>query len=324
MGAAKHRGYMKKRRIIISVIVIVLFILVVVGVLIYCVKPVALLEKHINRQIAANMQENELAWEIVLYDLYYEFPYEIKGKAYLRNARYDLLIDVDKLVLQPHLRTLYKRTQFYDMRGNALGGSFEGNFALGKNDDFTLHFQHLSSRYIKELSGGQPMKSNTTVTVSGTINVATGVVRGDTKIDSIKITLPEPLNMAGDLYFYDGTLNFETADNIINLKQALIKNSDAEIGITGRIIVLNTDESQLDMFGVLVVRNPGLAFILSLSEEGDKNTPEFRFRITGSSRKPTFRLVPPEGETSGNTATMTAPISMSTAEEAAAEEGSEN
>lgn len=309
---------MKKRKIIISVVVIVL-ILVVVGVLIYCVKPVTLLEKHINRQIAANMQENELAWEIVLYDLYYDFPNEINGKAYLRNARYDLLIEVDKVELQPHFRTLYKRTQVYDIQGNALGGSFEGHFALGKNDDFTLHFQRLSSQYIKELSSGQPMESNTAVVASGTVSVVSGAVRADTNIDSIKISLPEPLSLAGDLYFYDGKLNFEAADNVINLKQALIKNSDAEIGVSGSITVLNTNESLLDLYGVLVVSNPVLAYILSLSEEGANNTPEFRFRITGLSSSPDFRLMPPEGEATEDTAVMDVSADTATPEASAAE-----
>lgn len=287
---------MKKRRIIISIIVLILVILVIAGVLIYRAKPVTMLENHINRQIAANMQENELDWEIVLYDLYYEFPDEIKGKAYLRNSRYDILIDVNRLILKPRFGTLLKSTQLYDMRGNALGGSFDGNFALGKNDDFTLHFQRLSSQHIKELSTGQPVGNPTAVMVSGTLNIMTGVVQADTTIDSIKITLPEPLSMAGDLYFYDGKLNFEAADNVINLKQALIKNADAEIGVTGTITALSADESLLDLYGVLVVSNPLLAHILSLSEEGDSNTPEFRFRVTGSSDNPSFRFVPPEGE----------------------------
>lgn len=320
MGAAKHRGNMKKRRIIISVVVL---ILIVVGGLIYFLKPVTLLEKRINRQIAANMQENGLAWEIVLYDLYYEFPYELKGKAYLRNASYNCLIDVNKLILQPHFRTLYKRTQLYDISGNALGGSFEGHFALGKNDDFNLHFQRLSSRHIKEMSSGQPLESNTAVTVSGAINIAAGTVRADTNIDSIKITLPEPLSLSGDLYFYDGQLNFEAADNMINLKQALITNSDAEIAVTGKIAVLNKNESQLDLYGVLVVRNPVLAYILNLSKEGENDSPEFRFRITGSSRYPSFRLIPPEGETTADTATPPAPAFRAT-EEPAAAEGGEN
>lgn len=310
---------MKKRKIIISVVVIIVFILVIVGVLIYCVKPVALLEKQINRQIAANMQENKLDWEIVLYDFSYDFPNEIKGKAYLRNARYDLLIDVDKVELQPHFRTLYKRTQVYDIQGNALGGSFEGRFVLGKNDDFTMYFQRLSSQYIKELSSGHPLESNTAVTASGTISVASGVVRADTNIDSIKISLPEPLSMAGDLYFYDGKLNFEAADNVIHLKQALIKNSDAEIGVSGSITVLNTDESLLDLYGVLVVSNPVLAYILSLNEKGANNTPEFRFRITGPSGSPDFRLVPPEGETTEDTAVMDVSADGATPEESAAE-----
>lgn len=290
---------MKKRRIIISVIVIILLILVIVGVLIYHAKPVTLLENRINRQIAANMLENELDWEIVLYGLYYEFPGEIKGKAYLCNSRYDILIDVDRLILKPRFGTLLKRTQLYEMRGNALGGSFNGNFALGKKDDFTLHFERLSSQNIKELSTGQLVNNYTAIVVSGTLNIMTGVVQANTNIDSIKITLPEPLSMAGDLYFYDGKLDFEAANNTITLKQALIKNSDAEISVTGVITALNADESLMDLYGVLVVSNPSLAYILSLSEEGDKNTPEFRFRITGSTNSPSLRFVPPESKTAG-------------------------
>lgn len=289
---------MKKRKKIIIVLVIVVLILAIAGVLIYCAKPVTILEKHLNKQIALNLQETSPDWEIEIYDLHYVFPGELKGKAYLRNKRHDLLIEVNRVILKPQFGTLFKSTQLYQMEGYALGGAYEGSFAIGKNDDFTLNFRRLSSAYIKELSSDEPYGNTTEVVVSGTLAIISGVMRADANIDSIRISLPEPLSMAGDLYFYDGKLSFETVENVVVLKQALIKNADIQIGLTGSITTVPLEDSVLDLYGVLVVSNPVLAYILSLNENGGGDMPEFRFRISGPSSDPSFRLVPPESDTS--------------------------
>ena len=288
---------MKKRRIIIGVVVLVLFIFVIAGILIYRAQPVTFLEKHINEQITLNMQENNLAWEIGIYDLCYNFPSELRGKAYLRNPKYDILIDVDRVILKPQLGSLLKSTQLYSMRGNALGGTFEGNFALGKNDDFELYFNRLSSSYIKELRSGNTVDNYAEVAVSGTLNIIAGVVYGDTNIDNIKISLP-PLSAVGDLYFYDGKFSFEAVENVITLKHALIKNDDIQISVTGTITAISTDESQLDLDGTLTVNNLILAHILGLNKNShpDGNIPEFHFEIDGPSSSPNFRFVPFESD----------------------------
>lgn len=290
---------MKKRKIIISIILAIVLVIVITGAGIILLKPISRLEKSINKEIALNMQANNLDWEIALQNLYYDFPNKLKGQAYLRNVNYDMLIDVDKIVLKPRFRSLFSRTQFYEMRGDALGGTFTGDFAVGAKDDFNFYFNRLTSTKIKTLSTGKPIESNLALMVSGSLNIVDHAVKANANIDSIGITLPEPFSMAGNLYFYDGKLNFEIADNILTLHEALIKNADAEITVAGSAIFVEAGNHDLNFFGALEISNPLLARLLNLGATTGTGPPRFNFSLSGPANQPEFKFLPPQ--TAGQT-----------------------
>lgn len=294
---------MKKRKIIIGVIAVIILVVVVISFAIYQIKPISRVEKRLNKEIALNMQEDGQGWEIIIEDLKYKFPDELRGKASLRNVRHNILIVVDKVVLYPQWGSMLKRTQIYAMRGDALGGSFKGDFAVGLRDDFNLYFNKLSSSYIKDLSTGLNVENNTDLLVSGSLNIIQNTVKAQTSIDRIKITLPEPLNMAGDLYFYDGKLDFNVVNDDFTLEQAIIKNDDVQIVVAGQIVSDNGDGHILDLHGVLEVHNALLAKLLNLNQNNGEAQPAFRFSLTGPTVDPVFKFIPPDeiegGETNG-------------------------
>lgn len=276
---------MGKQTKIFLVIIVLLAVAVIASL--FAFAPLANLEKKLNQEIAESLAADNSSFEIEITDLRYSFPWEFKGKGTIISRENNIFIPITKITFIPNFLTMFTGSREFRMHGGVLAGDFEGSFVLGRNPDFLLDFKSLKSSAIQQFEPeGEDVASQVEVVISGFLRIHDEVLKAESVINSIKISLPPPLSGMGGLYFYDGILNFDIIDNVLYLHKAQLQNGDVTLEVKGNIHDINDDEGLLDLKGTLYVTNPFLVEVLKLAGE----TPDFAFSISGPANDPKIEM----------------------------------